>query len=194
MIRVGNEFITRLVECPKCGKSKEVEIPIGVFNPKKHLTTINFSAGTVCSHPFQAFFDKDKKVRGYQNPDFDFTTPNLKVYLSNQQLDYLSLTTRKHNLTGLAVSTLNGEEILRKFPSGIDMELFGVPRSEEMTLMASFQEWCVHEKNEIYNVGAVIVQSGSSDLCLHLVVHSSKMPMGLFRGVLFKVAKEFPRK
>ncbi|MFX1452620.1 MAG: hypothetical protein ACFFCM_17415, partial [Promethearchaeota archaeon] len=39
----------------------------------KHLTTISIPSGSVCDHGFQAFVDKNYKVRGYQIVDFEFS-------------------------------------------------------------------------------------------------------------------------
>jgi len=62
-----------LVICPNCKTKKELKIPIKIINQAKHLTTISIPSGLVCMHAFQAFVDKNFKVRGYQIVDFEFS-------------------------------------------------------------------------------------------------------------------------
>lgn len=62
-----------LVVCPTCKAKKELRIPIKIINQAKHLTTVSIPSGPVCKHGFQAFVDKNFKVRGYQIVDFEFS-------------------------------------------------------------------------------------------------------------------------
>jgi hypothetical protein len=61
--------------CPVCKKHKELEIPKSVVEAKKNLTTVSIPRGMICEHQFQAFIDKQFKVRGYQRVDFEFDRP-----------------------------------------------------------------------------------------------------------------------
>ncbi|MFX0024375.1 MAG: hypothetical protein ACFE9S_18800 [Candidatus Hermodarchaeota archaeon] len=61
------------VVCPTCKAKRELRIPIKIINQAKHLTTISIPSGPVCKHGFQAFVDKNFKVRGYQVVDFEFS-------------------------------------------------------------------------------------------------------------------------
>jgi len=60
-----------LVECPKCRSRENLKIPNQIINQSKQLTTASVPSGLVCEHSFQAFIDKNFKVRGYQNVDFE---------------------------------------------------------------------------------------------------------------------------
>ena len=62
-----------LVVCPTCKIKKELKIPTKIINQAKHLTTVSIPSGPVCRHGFQAFVDKNFKVRGYQIVDFEFS-------------------------------------------------------------------------------------------------------------------------
>ncbi|MFX1418894.1 MAG: hypothetical protein ACFE9N_08250 [Promethearchaeota archaeon] len=62
-----------LVVCPTCKVKKELRIPVKIIDQAKHLTTVSIPSGTVCKHGFQAFVDKNFKVRGYQTVDFEFS-------------------------------------------------------------------------------------------------------------------------
>ncbi|MFX0006165.1 MAG: hypothetical protein ACFFA7_15925 [Promethearchaeota archaeon] len=61
------------VICPTCKSKKELRIPTKIINQAKHLTTVSIPSGPVCKHGFQAFVDKNFKVRGYQIVDFEFS-------------------------------------------------------------------------------------------------------------------------
>jgi hypothetical protein len=58
--------------CPKCSASKQLEFPKSVVDKAKNLTTISIPKYLICEHSFQAFIDKNYKIRGYQSVDFEF--------------------------------------------------------------------------------------------------------------------------
>ncbi|TFG28106.1 MAG: hypothetical protein EU532_06055 [Promethearchaeota archaeon] len=58
--------------CPVCKTEKELPINKSVINQAKQLTTLSIPKNKVCLHHFQAFIDKNFKVRGYQKVDFVF--------------------------------------------------------------------------------------------------------------------------
>ena len=59
--------------CPECKKGEKLQIPRQIINQSKQLTTVSIPAGVVCEHSFQAFIDKNFKVRGYQKVDFELS-------------------------------------------------------------------------------------------------------------------------
>jgi hypothetical protein len=61
------------VICPTCKAKKDLRVPTKIINQAKHLTTISIPSSSVCEHGFQAFVDKNFKVRGYQIVDFEFS-------------------------------------------------------------------------------------------------------------------------
>ncbi len=71
-----------LIVCPKCKTNKELKIPRKVVNQSKQLTTISIPSGLCCEHSFQSFIDKNFKIRGYQNVDFEFS--KMEFYESNE--------------------------------------------------------------------------------------------------------------
>ena len=72
------EIITSLEDkkvlfiCPVCKSKKALEVPKSVIDKAKQITTMSIARGLVCDHQFQAFVDKNFKVRGYQRVDFEF--------------------------------------------------------------------------------------------------------------------------
>ena len=67
-----NDASDVLFICPICKSRKELPISKSVINQSKQLTTISIPSGLCCKHSFQAFVDKNFKVRGYQKVDFEF--------------------------------------------------------------------------------------------------------------------------
>lgn len=66
------EQISILFICPICKCEKKLLISKEIVNHAKQLTTISIPKGKICLHHFQAFLDKNFKVRGYQKVDFAF--------------------------------------------------------------------------------------------------------------------------
>ena len=58
--------------CPVCKCEKILSFPRTIVNQATGLTTMSIAKGLVCEHQFQAFLDKNFKVRGYQKVDFEF--------------------------------------------------------------------------------------------------------------------------
>jgi len=58
--------------CPVCKSEKSLQFPKSIVNKANGLTTMSIARGLVCGHQFQAFVDKNFKVRGYQRVDFEF--------------------------------------------------------------------------------------------------------------------------
>ena len=74
MIKKGEVQIV----CPICKTEKQLNIPETILNQAKPLTTISIQKGLLCNHHFQAFIDKNFKVRGYQKIDFEVRPKILK--------------------------------------------------------------------------------------------------------------------
>lgn len=79
-----HNFKEIIVYCPKCKISKNLNIPIKIINQSKQLTTISIPSGLNCEHSFQAFIDKNFKVRGYQLVDFEFS--KIELYESTSDI------------------------------------------------------------------------------------------------------------
>ncbi len=73
LINDGEIYQEILIECPSCSKRKKLMVPDKIINQSKQLTTVSIPLDLVCEHSFQAFIDKNFKVRGYQLVDFEFS-------------------------------------------------------------------------------------------------------------------------
>ena len=67
-------FETILIVCPKCKERRNLKVPTKIINQSKQLTTVSIPEDLCCEHSFQAFVDKNFKVRGYQQVDFEFSS------------------------------------------------------------------------------------------------------------------------
>jgi len=65
--RVDIRFI-----CPICKKEKTLKVNKLIIDQSNQLLTISIPKNKICPHHFQAFIDKNFKVRGYQKVDFSF--------------------------------------------------------------------------------------------------------------------------
>ncbi|TFG15167.1 MAG: GTP-binding protein [Promethearchaeota archaeon] len=63
--------------CPICGAEKQLPISKSIISEERTLTTISIQKNEVCEHHFQAFIDKNLKIRGYQKVDFEIATKKL---------------------------------------------------------------------------------------------------------------------
>lgn len=68
-----NEKILRFV-CPICKAEKELSISKSIISDAKTLTTISIQRNEICEHHFQAFVDKNFRIRGYQKVDFEIAS------------------------------------------------------------------------------------------------------------------------
>lgn len=66
------------INCPICGTEKTLKISTSLIKQSKTLTTISIPKHFICEHHFQAFVDKDFRVRGYQKVDFEFSLEEKK--------------------------------------------------------------------------------------------------------------------
>jgi hypothetical protein len=73
--------------CPVCKKNKLINIPEKIINQARQLTTISIQKGLICNHHFQAFIDKNFRIRGYQKIDFEINPKaENKDLLSNKKV------------------------------------------------------------------------------------------------------------
>lgn len=64
--------------CPICNSEKQLDIPESIINQAKQLITVSIQKGMLCNHHFQAFIDKNFKVRGYQKIDFEVSPKKIE--------------------------------------------------------------------------------------------------------------------
>jgi small GTP-binding protein len=60
--------------CPVCKAEKKLTISKSMLSQDKTLTTVSIQKNEICEHHFQAFIDKNFRIRGYQKVDFEIET------------------------------------------------------------------------------------------------------------------------
>ena len=113
------------VICPKCKNKKELTIPIKIVNQSKQLTTVSIPTNLCCEHSFQAFVDKNFKIRGYQLVDFAFISVE---YLDEEEEEYVKIpgfekiinlirqTVDDKDIMGGAILTIDGKVLYSSLP------------------------------------------------------------------------------
>ncbi|MFO8018505.1 MAG: hypothetical protein R6U96_07705 [Promethearchaeia archaeon] len=87
------------VVCPQCQASKVINLPTQLVKETSHLVTVSIPRSFICEHGFQAFVDKNFRIRGYQKNDFEID--NMEIYETDKKelnfvIDYkLSLIIKK---------------------------------------------------------------------------------------------------
>ena len=59
------------VQCPECYKLKDIELPEPIPETDYPLLGVYLSSGIVCDHHFYFIADKNMKVRGFFNVDYE---------------------------------------------------------------------------------------------------------------------------
>ena len=98
-------------QCPTCNQKKRLDIP-DLNNLSGNLATISISAGMVCPHTFQAFVDKDLKIRGYQKVDYELNTDGSNLGSSFNELNLNTILDNfvksDFNILGASIINING--------------------------------------------------------------------------------------
>ena len=71
--------------CPVCKSEIQLDIPESIINQAKRLTSVSIQKGMLCNHHFQAFIDKNFKVRGYQKVDFEVSPENSEPHSTQER-------------------------------------------------------------------------------------------------------------
>ena len=135
------------IVCPNCETKEFLEIPEKIINQSKQLTTISLPTGIICNHSFQAFVDKNFKVRGYQTVDFEFSKleyleedissiSSLPVF--NEILKLLRRTIMDNDIIGSALFTEEGKVLYTSLP--------------QSTLFNTIREFEVRNKKKLTNI------------------------------------------
>lgn len=72
-------------QCPICDQSAHLDLGTHLFQKSDNLTTISVPKGLICNHCFQAFVDKNYKIRGYQKVDFELNHDQVPERIINYE-------------------------------------------------------------------------------------------------------------
>lgn len=77
------------VICPQCNANRKVKLPERLIKESAHLVTISIPRNYMCPHGFQAFIDKNFKIRGYQRADFEIQ--EMEIYETGKSMKKVNL-------------------------------------------------------------------------------------------------------
>ncbi|MFX1237170.1 MAG: hypothetical protein ACFFAS_19840 [Promethearchaeota archaeon] len=121
-----DQFKEIVIVCPNCQAKKKLNVPMKIVNQSKQLTTISIPQELCCEHGFQAFVDKNFKIRGYQQVDFTFSSVE---YLDEEEetqaeiphfeniVSILRKCTEDNDILGGALLTMNGKVLYSSIPT-----------------------------------------------------------------------------
>jgi hypothetical protein len=117
-------FETILIVCPKCKQKKQLSVPTKIINQSKQLTTVSIPVNLCCEHSFQAFIDKNFKVRGYQQVDFEFSSVEFLEKEEEQEIipefqeiiNLLRHSVGDKDILGSAILAIDGKVLYSSLP------------------------------------------------------------------------------
>lgn len=134
-----NEIYKKIqIICPRCSKKDFLKVPEKIIDQSKQLTTVSLPAGLICQHSFQAFIDKNLKVRGYQTVDFEFSKLEYleedvssisSLPFFNDILKLLRNSVDDKDILGSALFTIEGKVLYTSLPQNM---LFNTIREFEI--------------------------------------------------------------
>jgi len=141
----SNKIINIRFICPVCKSEKELPIIKSVINQAKQLTTISIPKNKVCLHHFQAFIDKNFKVRGYQKVDFMFELdeveeqkfPIYTVKLNDEELLNNLKSQKNHKKNSSAQIKKNYQKKNKEIPKVKNVKF----EKKEMTLEEIYEQF-----------------------------------------------------
>lgn len=91
------------VICPDCSSRGNIEISDNAIkNVSRGLLAVNVPQGTICSHSFITYIDKNLEVRDYFTADFQFELPDIAPTEEFKDVDF-----SEEKLTDLSLIKLN---------------------------------------------------------------------------------------
>lgn len=183
--------------CPECKNSNKITIPVKVINQSKQLTTVSIPSGLVCEHGFQAFVDKNFKIRGYQKVDYTLSqmefleggNENLEgVEKKTEQESILSSIPLFQEIINLLRSSLDDKDILGAGLFTIQGRVLysSLPQN---TLFSTIRELEVRDEKKLTGVKRLFLQlENDQKVCSqYMEIYDTKFILVLFFSSLLKL-------
>ena len=151
------------IVCPKCKKTKDLKIPKQVVNRSKQLTTISIPANLCCEHSFQSFVDKNFKIRGYQNVDFEFNHMELYETSSpseeqdNDSIKEFNTSPMFQNVIQLLRNCVDDKEVLGSMILTLEGKVLYSSLPED-TLFNTIREFEVRSEKNLVSVNKMYLE------------------------------------
>ena len=118
-----------------------------IINQSKQLTTVSIPSGLCCEHGFQAFIDKQFKVKGYQQVDFDFS----KVEFLEDKEEEKNLIPELQDVIRVLRNCVDDKEILGSALFSIDGNIIYSSLSTD-TLFNTIREFEVRKEEKLVEI------------------------------------------
>ena len=127
-------------------------MPTKIINQSKQLTTVSIPVDLCCEHSFQAFIDKNFKVRGYQQVDFEFSSVEFIEKEEEQEIipefqEIINLLRRSvgdKDILGSAILAVDGKVLYSSLP--------------QKTFSSVIKEFEVRAKKNLINVKKMFLE------------------------------------
>ena len=183
--------------CPECKNSSKITIPIKVINQSKQLTTVSIPSGLVCEHVFQAFVDKNFKIRGYQKVDYTLSQMEF-LEGGNENLEGVEKKTEQKSILGsiplyqeiinLLRSSLDDKDILGAGLFTIQGRVLysSLPQN---TLFSTIREFEVRDEKKLTGVKRLFLQLENDQKVFsqYMEIYGTKIIIVLFFSSLLKL-------
>ncbi len=183
--------------CPECKNSNKITIPVKVINQSKQLTTVSIPSGLVCEHGFQAFVDKNFKIRGYQKVDYTLSQMEFLeggneslegVEKKTEQESILSSIPLFQDIINLLRSSLDDKDILGAGLFTIQGRVLysSLPQN---TLFNTIRELEVRDEKKLTGVKRLFLQlENDQKVCSqYMEIYDTKFILVLFFSSLLKL-------
>lgn len=192
-----DQFREIVIICPKCQNKKKLNTPTKIINQSKQLTTVSIPPRLCCEHGFQAFVDKNFKVRGYQQVDFAFSSLEFLDEGEEKQaelpyfeniVNILRETTEDKDILGGAILTIDGKVLYSSIPT--------------TTFSSTIKEFEVRAKKNLIKVNKMYLELKNEEkICSYnmeidevkfnlILIFSNKTKLGMANLLLKEVTKK----
>ena len=199
-MNLGNSFKTITIICPKCQEKKKLSVPVKIINESKQLTTISIPVNLCCEHSFQAFVDKNFKIRGYQLIDFAFSAVE---YLEKEEKDQMSIP-EFEKIINLIRQSVDEKDILGGAILTIDGKVLYSSLPHE-TFSSTTREFEVRAKKKLINVQKMFLElENEQKICsqymeikdvkfILILVFSNNIKLGMGNLLLKELTKKIKK-
>ena len=142
-----------LIVCPKCKTQRKLKVPTKIINQSKQLTTVSIPVDLCCEHSFQAFIDKNFKVRGYQQVDFEFSS----VEFLEKEEEETEIIPEFQNIVNILRRSVGDKDILGSAILAVDGKVL-YSSLPQKTFSSVIKEFEVRAKKDLINVKKMFLE------------------------------------
>ncbi len=151
--------------CPRCSKKDFLKVPEKIIDQSKQLTTVSLPAGLICQHSFQAFVDKNLKVRGYQTVDFEFS----KLEYLEEDVSSISSLPFFNDILKLLRNSVDDKDILGSALFTVEGNVLYSSLPQNM-LFNTIREFEIRDKQKLTRIKKMYLElENNQKVCSHYI-------------------------